>query len=66
MYVYHDPLYKGPLVLATNLVNVHPAAVFRHYQDRWPVKHPLPSAKQMIGFTANMSVRSPVVSVCPS
>ena len=50
IYVYHDPLYQHPLVLATNLVNVQPQTVFRICRDRWPVKQPPLSAKQMIGL----------------
>jgi hypothetical protein len=50
IYVFHDPLYKHPLVLATNLVKVQPETVFRIYRDRWPVEQPPLSAKQMIGL----------------
>jgi hypothetical protein len=50
IYVFHDPLYKHPLVLATNLVNVQPQTVFRIYLDRWPVEQPPLAAKQMIGL----------------
>ena len=50
IYVFHDPLYKHPLVLATNLVKVQAETVFRIYRDRWPVEQPPLSAKQMIGL----------------
>jgi hypothetical protein len=50
IYVFHDPLYKHPLVLATNLVKVQPETVFRIYLDRWPVEQPPLAAKQMIGL----------------
>jgi hypothetical protein len=50
LYVFHDPLYKHPLVLATNLVNVQPQTVFHLYRDRWPVEQPPLAAKQMIGL----------------
>ena len=50
IYVFHDPRYKHPLVLATNLVKVQPETVFHIYRDRWPVEQPPLSAKQMIGL----------------
>ena len=50
IYVFYDPLYTNPLVLATNLVNVQPETVARLYRDRWPVEQPPLAAKQMIGL----------------
>ena len=50
IFVFHDPLYKHPLVLATNLVKVQPETVFRIYLDRWPAEQPPLAAKQMIGL----------------
>lgn len=50
LYVFHDPLYQHPLVLATNLVNVQPQTVFHLYRDRWPVEQPPLAAKQMVGL----------------
>lgn len=47
--VFWDPLYKTPLVLATDL-NLLPEPFFRIYRDRWPVEHPPLAAKQMIGL----------------
>lgn len=47
--VFWDPLYKTPLVVATDL-NLLPASIFRIYRDRWPVEHPPLAAKQMIGL----------------
>jgi hypothetical protein len=49
IYVFHDPLYKQPLVLASNLA-LTPQTVFLLYRDRWPVEHPPLAAKQMIGL----------------
>lgn len=49
IYVYHDPLYTHPLVLATDLA-LAAANVFLVYLDRWPVEHPPLAAKQMIGL----------------
>ena len=50
IYVFHDPLFRHPLVLATNLVNVQPQTVFHLYRDRWPVEQSPLAAKQMIGL----------------
>ena len=50
IYVFHDPLYKHSLVLATNLVNVQPQTVCHLYRDRWPVEQPPLAAKQTIGL----------------
>lgn len=50
IYVYHDPLYKQPLVLATNLCNIAPETAYLIYRDRWPVEQPPLAAKQMVGL----------------
>lgn len=48
IYVFDDPLYHDPLVLAATL-RLRPATSFGLYQDRWPVEQVPLSAKQMIG-----------------
>lgn len=49
LYVFADPLYPHPLVLATDLaITAH--NVYLVYLDRWPVEHPPLAAKQMIGL----------------
>lgn len=50
VYVFQDPHFKQPLVLATNLTKVKPETVFYIYRDRWPVEQPPLAAKQMIGL----------------
>lgn len=50
IYVYHDPLYKSPLVLATGLSVKQLETPYLIYRDRWPVEHPPLAAKQMIGL----------------
>ena len=49
LYVFTDPLYTKPLVLATDL-DLQPETVFAIYLDRWPVEHPPLAAKQMVGL----------------
>jgi len=49
IYVYHDPFYKQPLVLATNL-NAQPETAYLIDRDRWPVEQAPLAAKQMIGL----------------
>lgn len=49
IYVFYDPLYENPLVLATN-VTLQPQSVFALYLDRWPVEQLPLAAKQMIGL----------------
>lgn len=39
LYVYRDPFYKQPLVLATNL-RLEPQTAYLLYRDRWPVEQP--------------------------
>ena len=49
LYVFDDPLYTNPLVLATDLaITAH--NVYLVYLDRWPVEHPPLAAKQMMGL----------------
>lgn len=50
IYVYTDPLYKQPLVLATNLQLAAPETAYLIYRDRWPVEQAPLAAKQMIGL----------------
>lgn len=50
IYVYDDPLYKQPLVLATNLQLAAPETAYLIYRDRWPVEQAPLAAKQMIGL----------------
>jgi hypothetical protein len=49
VWVFHDPLYKKPLVLGTNLSS-QAETIFRLYLDRWPVEQPPLVAKQMLGL----------------
>jgi hypothetical protein len=48
-YVFHDPRYTEPLILATDLA-LRADHLFLIYLDRWPVEHPPLVAKQMIGL----------------
>ena len=48
LYVFHDPKYKTPWVLATPL-KLKPESVHQIYADRWPVEQVPLSAKQMLG-----------------
>lgn len=49
LYVFTDPLYTQPLILATDL-DLQPETVLAIYLDRWPVEHPPLAAKQMVGL----------------
>jgi len=49
IWVFFDPAYQDPLVLATN-VALKPESVFALYLDRWPVEQVPLAAKQMIGL----------------
>lgn len=49
LYVFTDPLYTTPLILATDL-DLQPETVLAIYLDRWPVEHPPLAAKQMVGL----------------
>lgn len=48
VYVFEDPLYREPLILAATL-RLRPVTSFGLYQDRWPVEQVPLAAKQMIG-----------------
>lgn len=48
IYVFHDPKYKTPWVLATPL-KLKPESVHYIYSDRWPVEQVPLSSKQMLG-----------------
>ncbi|MDP2105997.1 MAG: hypothetical protein Q8J76_08375, partial [Desulfobulbaceae bacterium] len=48
IYVFHDPKYKKPWVLATSL-KLQAESVHQIYSDRWPVEQVPLSAKQMLG-----------------
>lgn len=48
IYVFEDPLYQTPLLLATTL-RLRPSTSFGLYQDRWPVEQVPLAAKHMIG-----------------
>lgn len=48
IYVFEDPLYDTPLILASTL-RLQPLTSFALYQDRWPVEQVPLAAKQMVG-----------------
>jgi hypothetical protein len=48
LYVFEDPLYDTPLLLASTL-RLQPATSFALYQDRWPVEQVPLAAKHMLG-----------------
>jgi DDE superfamily endonuclease len=50
LYLFHDPLYKQPLLLATNLSPLKPETIFHIYRDRWTAEQPPLAAKQMVGL----------------
>ena len=49
IWVYFDPRFQQPLLLATNL-DADAATVFRLYCDRWPVEQVPLVAKQLLGL----------------
>jgi len=49
VWVYHDPRFATPLIVATNLSLNAPVA-FQLYLDRWPVEQVPLAAKQMLGL----------------
>lgn len=49
VYLYQDPYYFHPLLLATNL-RCQPQTAYLLYRDRWPVEQAPLAAKQMIGL----------------
>ncbi|MCC6168852.1 MAG: hypothetical protein IT329_16640, partial [Caldilineaceae bacterium] len=49
VYLYQDPYYFHPLLLATNL-RCQPQTAYLLYRDRWPVEQAPLAAKQMVGL----------------
>lgn len=49
LYLFTDPHYTKPLILATDLT-LKPETVFTIYLDRWTVEQPPLAAKQMVGL----------------
>lgn len=49
IWVYHDPQYREPLVLGTNLA-AQAATIFQLYLDRWPVEEVPLVCKQLLGL----------------
>ena len=50
IHVFHDPCYRQPLVLATNLTDIQPPTAYHIYRDRWTVEQAPLAAKQMVGL----------------
>ena len=50
IWVFEDPKYTDPLVLATNVTALKPKSVYLIYSDRWLVEHPPLVAKQLLGM----------------
>ena len=49
LFVFIDPLYENPMILATN-IKAKPQTLRSLYIDRWPVEQPPQTTKQMIGL----------------
>jgi hypothetical protein len=49
IYLFADPRYDKPLLLATDLT-LDAELIYQIYRDRWPVEHPPLAAKQMVGL----------------
>lgn len=49
IWVFFDPRFRDPLVLATNIA-ASAQAIYHLYRDRWPVEQPPLVAKQMLGL----------------
>lgn len=49
IWVFFDPRFRDPLVLATNIAAAA-QATYHLYRDRWPVEQPPLVAKQMLGL----------------
>ena len=49
LWVFFNPRYRHPLVMATNL-EASAATIYRLYCDRWPVEQVPLAAKQMLGL----------------
>lgn len=50
IYMYDDPDYKDPLILATDIKPQKVETPYLLYNDRWTAEHPPLAAKQMIGL----------------
>lgn len=50
IWVFADPNYRQPLIVATNLAAAQAETIYRLYRDRWPVEEVPLVAKQMIGL----------------
>ena len=50
IWVFADPDYRQPLVVATNLAAAQAETIYRLYRDRWPVEEVPLVAKQVIGL----------------
>lgn len=68
LFVFYDPFYKKPMILATNMA-LCAETVYLVYRDRWPVEQPPLAAKQMIGlhrqfvFSAESRFRLPELAL---
>ena len=49
IWVFHDPRFDNPLLVATDLPDASAEVIFRLYQDRWPVEQIPLVAKQLLG-----------------
>jgi len=49
IWVFHDPRFDHPLLVATDLQDASAEVIFRLYQDRWPVEQIPLVAKQLLG-----------------
>ncbi len=49
VYAFHDPRYKEPWLLATDVKELTPKSVRALYKARWPVEQLPLAAKQMLG-----------------
>jgi len=49
IWVFHDPRFDNPLLVATDLQDASAEVIFRLYQDRWPVEQIPLVAKQLLG-----------------
>ncbi|MBV7330142.1 hypothetical protein KFU94_18220 [Chloroflexi bacterium TSY] len=49
IYVFQDPAYHTPLVLAT-VMALQAETIYLFSLERWPVEHPPLASKQMIGL----------------
>lgn len=49
IWVFRDPRFHHPLIVATDLQSASAEVIFRLYQDRWPVEQIPLVAKQLLG-----------------